>query len=66
MLAPGETPIEPLLIVDVAPVKIILVPPTAAKSAQVPIDTVSVTKLVVKSTQEPPLTVTLARDQAWP
>ena len=66
MLALGETPIEPVLIIDVAPVNIRLVPASAAKSAHVPIDTVPVTKRVVKSTQEPLLTVKLAIDQAWP
>ena len=66
MLVAGDTPMEPLLIVEMAPLNVIEVPANAAKSEQVPIDTVSEVKRVAKSTQEPPLTMTDAEDQTWP
>ena len=63
MLEVGDTPMEPLLIVELAPLNVMEVPANAAKSEQVPIDTVSVIKRVAKSTQEPLFTVTAAEDQ---
>ena len=57
---------EPLFIVELAPLNVMEVPANAAKSEQDPIDTVSEVKRVAKSTHEPLLTVTAAEDQTWP
>ena len=58
MLVAGDTPIEPYAMVVRALPNVTATPPSAVKYMHEPIDTLPLTKLVVKSNQVPLFTVT--------